>query len=438
MMNFFVNILWSLVSTIILLFIMNMLRIPYIKASTKIVYPSINFIVMSVLGYTDINMTVRVIIILSIIYSIIINDKKINIEEILMIFACGFFIQAWFFLISLIISEAGIESMFYKASIFAFAGVFFLLIFNKRVYIGKALKAIIYKEGITRNVRTKTFLVIALSCYIIIFIISIIIRCNNSETLSRFIYFLSSLMSFFVLVNIINRNLVIENLSKSIKYKEEQYSKLKKYTETIEAMSVDLKKFKHDYANILRTLYYYIENDDFESLKKYYKKELFPQTDNIINKDNGILYLKNIKNLSLKGILFSKISEAKSKHIDIMLDAREEIGEFKINIIDLCRIVGILMDNAIEATNELEDKKILVGIVNLEGEKIIVIENTCSKALPPIYKMFEEGFSTKGSGRGMGLSIVKSIEGKYSNVFINTEMDGNIFRQEIVVSDEVK
>ncbi|MDT8717299.1 GHKL domain-containing protein [Clostridium sp. 19966] len=269
-------------------------------------------------------------------------------------------------------------------------------------------------------------------------IINMYMISANADSIKKIIYFLTALMNFFILINIITENLMIMNLSKTMKDKEDQYLKLKEYTEVIESMSSDIKKFKHDYTNILKTLDYYIENDDFEALKKYYHKELFPESSKIVKKDSNILYLKNIKNLSLKGILFSKISEAKNENIEIMLDVREEIGEFKINIIDLCRIVGILMDNAIEGTRELDSKKIQIGIIEMDDEKIIVIENSCQLELPPIYKMFEEGFSTKGSERGMGLSIVKGIADKYDNVFINTEVDGNIFRQEIVVSDKIR
>lgn len=436
-MNFIVNIIGALLGAATYLLGMIAMNTLHVFKKEKIAYPIICFFVILVMGYKNMNITVHFIMVLSFIYSFIIHTKKIDVEDILMIFMCGFYWEVSFWISKTLTYVIRINSLFEKALLYLVVLIFFMLIFKVIFHIVK-LKSVTFEKNIIKGIHTKTYMIALIICDICMLIINMYMISANADSIKKIIYFLTALMNFFILINIITENLMIMNLSKTMKDKEDQYLKLKEYTEVIESMSSDIKKFKHDYTNILKTLDYYIENDDFEALKKYYHKELFPESSKIVKKDSNILYLKNIKNLSLKGILFSKISEAKNENIEIMLDVREEIGEFKINIIDLCRIVGILMDNAIEGTRELDSKKIQIGIIEMDDEKIIVIENSCQLELPPIYKMFEEGFSTKGSERGMGLSIVKGIADKYDNVFINTEVDGNIFRQEIVVSDKIR
>ena len=102
-----------------------------------------------------------------------------------------------------------------------------------------------------------------------------------------------------------------------------------------------------------------------------------------------------------------------------------------MDIIDLCKVVGILIDNAIEASLESEMKELHVGIETGDGSASIIIANTCINE-PNVNHLFKRGVSTKGKNRGLGLCNVKNILAQYPSVFLQTTVDQNFFFQELV------
>ena len=70
-------------------------------------------------------------------------------------------------------------------------------------------------------------------------------------------------------------------------YKEKEFSQLKEYTDLLENVSTDLRKFKHDYINILLTLGGYIDEGDLKGLKEFYNKDLLPETGKHVTKNKN-------------------------------------------------------------------------------------------------------------------------------------------------------
>lgn len=71
-------------------------------------------------------------------------------------------------------------------------------------------------------------------------------------------------------------------------------------------------------------------------------------------------------------------------------------------------------------------------IRSMDGNVSFVIENATSEEVN-VAKAYEEGYSTKGEGRGLGLSILKRIISKYENVMLNTQAETSRFRQELII-----
>lgn len=259
------------------------------------------------------------------------------------------------------------------------------------------------------------------------------------RTLDNFVVTLNafSIVSNFVIVIIIlylnNRNIKNQLLQE---YKDKELKQQIEYTDMIETMSDDLRRFKHDYVNILQVLGNYIESDDMKGLKIFYRNELQPESKNIINKNRSLYLLKNIKINSLKGLISSKIYSANLSNINTYIEIPEVINKLNINEMDMCRIIGILLDNAIEAAVLCDEKVIHLAIINKKKYTSIIISNTCLEDTPPIHKIYEQGFSTKGYGRGVGLNTVrKIIKEKYANVLLHTKIKSLIFTQELTIED---
>lgn len=215
-----------------------------------------------------------------------------------------------------------------------------------------------------------------------------------------------------------------------------EYEQLKLYTGIIEELSKDIRKHKHDFNNILLALRGFIDNNDIEGIKKYFYNSILEEQKNMNNSNTIYLQLQNISDLALKGLLTTKINNALSLNLDISLSIINSIDHIPVDTIDLCKIIGILMDNAIEASKESDEKVLSIAMMKDEDVINFIIGNTF-RDRPDMQKIYEEGFSTKGENRGLGLNILKKIIcDKYNNIIqLKTDIDGKFFIQELIFCD---
>lgn len=244
-------------------------------------------------------------------------------------------------------------------------------------------------------------------------------------------------IAYFVLLLIIVFTMS-KVITKEIEYKskKEQLQNLKDYTNSLEKVYTDMRKFRHDYINILSSIVGYIEDNDMEGLEEHFYKNIMPLGEGIKNNNFRIGLLKNIEIVELKGLLSSKIIGAQGKGIDVFIDISEKINYISMDIIELIRVIGIFLDNAIEAAELCEKPVIKLGVIKKEKSILIIIINSCTKDTPPVYKMFQKGFSTKGKDRGTGLSNVREILNKSSNIFLDTTIKDGEFIQKLEIENE--
>lgn len=245
---------------------------------------------------------------------------------------------------------------------------------------------------------------------------------------------------FIFIVYILVFTVVMIFLLSIIKKKEQNFKSiqielenLQNYIEKLEDLYMDMRKFKHDYINILSSMLAFIEEDDSNGLRKFFYNKICPLNEIMNNKANKLVLLKNIKILEIKGILAAKIIRAQELGVDTIIDITEPISEIKVDIIDMVISLGIILDNAIEASLESDEKVINIGFIRKNTSVIIVVSNTFKDKGISISKMFKLGISTKGEDRGQGLSNLKEKIGKYRNVTLDTFIEKNIFVQEITI-----
>lgn len=253
-----------------------------------------------------------------------------------------------------------------------------------------------------------------------------IIEYNNMLFIA---YFILLLIIVFTMIKVITKEI-------EYKSKKEQLQNLKDYTNSLEKVYTDMRKFRHDYINILSSIVGYIEDNDMEGLEEHFYKNIMPLGEGIKNNNFRIGLLKNIEIVELKGLLSSKIIGAQGKGIDVFIDISEKINYISMDIIELIRVIGIFLDNAIEAAELCEKPVIKLGVIKKEKSILIIIINSCTKDTPPVYKMFQKGFSTKGKDRGTGLSNVREILNKSSNIFLDTTIKDGEFIQKLEIENE--
>lgn len=280
------------------------------------------------------------------------------------------------------------------------------------------------------------------SCMLLVllslFVYLLIFLSSKSKQILSIIYLICA--GFIMIIFMIFFYLIFKNIQSLIKQTliDKENIQLKAYTDALEKNSKDLRKFKHDYLNILYTLEGYIDEGNIKALRTYFEEEIFPESSIMTKSSNSAPLLSNLKIPPLKALISSKIFYAESKNIKMNVEIIDEIDSISMKCLDLCRLIGIFLDNAIESSSLCTNKFVDIGIIKNESEIIIVIVNSCKYSCPPVYKLYEDGFSTKGTGHGLGLASVKEmIDKKYENVLLNTNVSNGTFKQELIITNNI-
>ena len=329
--------------------------------------------------------------------------------------------------------SAAIKKIEYNYSIFLQNILFLFLLFLITKRINIILNSVV--KNIIPSEKYKYILyfcaLYTLTTYYIFLMYSIFKGSSYIRLLSVITGIIFILLCAYITVSVV-KNIKLETNNKIESAKLEQQ---KKYILALEKNNNEIRKFKHDFNNIILGLDGYINNDDFnkEKLKKYFNSTIMTFNNNIELNDIVIAKLNSIKVSSLKSLITNKVLVAQNNNIDVNINIQGEIHDFYTDEMQLSRILGILLDNAIEASLEVtDDKKIEMNIIQIDKTTDIQISNTFNNTGTPLEDFNKEGFSTKGTNRGLGLSSAHEIANKL-NMLLNTEIDGNTFIQILTI-----
>lgn len=145
-------------------------------------------------------------------------------------------------------------------------------------------------------------------------------------------------------------------------------------------------------------------------------KSIIEKIDSILDDVNIIenCWIEELKNLpkgTIKALLYYKMSVAKKQRIKILVDVsprvKRSIGSLN-NSKDICNLLGIYVDNAIEAANSSKKKEVAIEIYQLKNILYFTVSNTFGDILE-LDQIGKKGVSTKGKGRGHGLIYAAKI-----------------------------
>ena len=211
--------------------------------------------------------------------------------------------------------------------------------------------------------------------------------------------------------------------------KQKALQDLQDYTHNLEIMYNGLRSFKHDYINILLSLSGYIANSDMDELKQFFETNIFPTKNLIDQGDYKLNQLGNIGVLEIKSLLSAKLIYAHESGIDVTIDIPDRVDDFPMDTVDLARILGIFLDNAIEAASAMEQPQIGLNIIQHDTGVSIIISNGFQDNGAALHKLKQSGFSTKTGHQGIGLSNAQKIINSYDNALLETTMQHGCFMQ---------
>ena len=219
--------------------------------------------------------------------------------------------------------------------------------------------------------------------------------------------------------------LCIHGLLYRIKYQEKQaeLEAYKTYSAAFSDLITQIRARQHEFDNHISALcnLHYIckDYDELVQEQSKYAKDVIS--------NNRFHKLLVSGNPVVAGFLYGKLSSIQEQGIEVTYTFH--ISEFtsKIPVYLVVELVGNLLKNAVEAVKTQQvEKQIHLSCTENENEFCLGVRNRSEKIpLDEIGRFFEKGYSSKGSGRGLGLYNVKEICEKYGVDIVcdNTEID---------------
>lgn len=208
------------------------------------------------------------------------------------------------------------------------------------------------------------------------------------------------------------------------------------YNKTLTILHDSIRGFKHDFHNIVQSIGGYADRGDLEGLRVYYRQLLQDcgRTNNLT-----ALSPEVINNPAIYNVLATKYHKADEIGVQINLGIFINLNEIEkhMKIYEFTRILGILLDNAIEAAAECENKIIHVSFRKEQNRRrlLVIIDNTYKNKDINVDKIYEKDFSTKSkeTNSGLGLWEVRQILKKNNNLNLFTTKSEEFFSQQFEI-----
>lgn len=251
---------------------------------------------------------------------------------------------------------------------------------------------------------------------------------GNGDLLLRFCSFAGVLL---LVVSLVYLRSALNKRKKLLELQQKQYEHLIEYTMMMESVYKNIQNQKHDFLNVLFAIKGYVEGEQWEEFKSLYQSIVREYEESTL--ENFLSSLNRIGHLGLKGILGYKLNHARSLGINVYLQIFTPIHIRDIDPLVLCRTIGILLDNAVEAASESSEKELHIFMESDSLYTSIIISNTF-KVTPDLSRIDRRGYSTKGEKRGIGLYNIKQMLSHTPSMTLKTTLESNMFFQELLLT----
>lgn len=198
---------------------------------------------------------------------------------------------------------------------------------------------------------------------------------------------------------------------------------LSKHYDEVQNIYRIMRGWRHDYHNHIQTMKAHLALNQLNEMNDY-----LVMLDNDLQMIDTVIKTGNIR---LDAILNSKLSLIASRKIRVNAKAQVP-AKLTVNEVDLCVIIGNLLDNSLESCENVPDAEgrfIRIYIGALKQQLYISVANSTGKSR----KMGDsEYLSTKGSGHGFGLSRIDALVNKHGG-YLNRQNEPGVFATEIML-----
>ncbi|HAT55783.1 MAG TPA: hypothetical protein DCW31_11220, partial [Lactobacillus sp.] len=185
---------------------------------------------------------------------------------------------------------------------------------------------------------------------------------------------------------------------------------LRGYDATVSHMNEEMHRFSHDYQNVLLSLSVFVKRSDDEELKQYFDQVVHDNQTRLQVLGNGDLErLRYVSGGYMKGLLYAKMLQAEQNNVQLQVKINEEILLRQERSVDLVRIFGNVLDNALEAAM-ISNHIVVLSAAPTEDHNVFqVINKIPAQDKLDLSKVSKEGVTTKNGHLGIGMANIRRL-----------------------------
>lgn len=323
--------------------------------------------------------------------------------------------------------------LMFKIDAVTYANIPFSLLISSFVNSGiiyfiskiKFISKIIIKlnKNINKNGEEWVFIIL------VAILLILLINFNRYKMDSTLDFYINFIMLVFIIISFIY---VIYNKFQKSAF-ENKYNEVMEYVTRYEKIINEQGKKNHEYNNQLMVLKGYLDKPD--RLKDYLELII---GEHKTGQNYTVKQLGFLPDGGIKGLLYHKLSKMEEEGIKPYLYVDQSMQELSEDIFDIktcqdiTKILGVFIDNAIDASSKAEQKEVEIDFKVQKDCLIISVANTYDNKTD-VNKIGKKGYSTKGAGHGFGLSIVKDISKNNPNIESFSDISDNKFKQTVLI-----
>lgn len=202
--------------------------------------------------------------------------------------------------------------------------------------------------------------------------------------------------------------------------RERTINELQMTNHQMDALNLKMRAQRHDFLNHLQVVYSLLEMGESGEAADYLER--------IYRELRTVSRVLRTRVTAFNALLQVKNAACEDRGIRLEMDIRSTLEGLPLPAWELCCVIGNLMDNAMDALADQPDGRIRLMVEDdLKGFRFTISNN--GPSIPPEIRetIFEPGVSTRGEGRGMGLSIVRSTLAEYGGSVTLGPEDETVF-----------
>lgn len=200
----------------------------------------------------------------------------------------------------------------------------------------------------------------------------------------------------------------------------------------------DQRTLNHETKNELLTIRSKLSDEEDKELCEYIDSII---GDKKVIKSSKISKFRYLPDNGLRSFFYYKVIEAEEKGVRVEVNIAKKVENSFLGTLktkdfrDLTRIIGVYLDNAIEASSTSEKKQLGIEIYLFKETIEIIISNTYNNKIDE-EKIGNERYSTKGKTRGHGLLLVKRILNENNRITSETKVTDMLYIQKIKINEK--